>query len=118
MFFLVVWAADLGHGAVAANATQDLRPGFRVDAKDALARGPFGVFHGVFHSHLERLVEALEHGAPVQLALRDDVEFSLHVCREVVVEDVGEVLEQEVVHHQSDVGGEELAAFLTRVFFF
>ena len=89
-----------------------------MDAEDALARSALCVFHGVFHSHLEGLVEALEHGAPVQLALRDDVKLGLHVCGEVVVENVGEVLEQKVVHHQADVGGEELSALLACVLLF
>ena len=56
------------------------------------------------------MVKILQHGAPVHLALGDDIKFLLRFSGEVEIHDVVKMLEQEVVHDHTDVGGEELGA--------
>ena len=56
---------------------------------------------------LERIVELVEHLDHVFLGGGDVVELILHVGRELEVEDLGEMLDQQVGHHHAQVGGEE-----------
>ena len=64
------------------------------------------------------MVKILQHGAPVHLALGDDIKFLLHFSGEVEIHDVVKMLEQEVVYDYADVGGEELGALDPGIFGF
>ena len=50
----------------------------------------------------EASVETVQHRAPGAVAVRDPVEFSLESCREGIVHEVGEVLDQPVRHQFPD----------------
>ena len=76
------------------------------------------MLEGGLHGGIEGGVEAFQHGPPVHVSLGDDIELRFDVCREIVVQDVAEVLQQKVVHHQTNVGGEKLAALLPGIFSF
>ena len=62
-----------------------------------------------FNGGLELLVELMHHLVPLRFAFGNLIEVLLHVSREVVVHDIGEVLHEEVVHDDADVGGQQLA---------
>ena len=65
--------------------------------------------HRLVHLRLEVFVEILQHVGPLLLAFGDGIEFLLHLGGEIVVEHIGEVFEQEVVHHESDVCRQQFA---------
>ena len=68
------------------------------------------------HGRVEVGIEMLNQVAPYFVALGDVVEFLLHICREVVVHDFGEVVDKEVVDDDSHVGGDEASAVASHVF--
>ena len=73
---------------------------------------------GVVDVFLEALVEILQHGAPVHLALGNDIEFFFNLSGEVEVHDVIKVLKQEVVDHHADVRRKQLRTFYTGILCF
>ena len=50
------------------------------------------------------LVEVFQHVGPLLFALSDGVELLLYVGGKVIVEHLREVLQEEVIDHQTDVG--------------
>ena len=64
---------------------------------------------GLLDGGLEVVIEVLDHGVPLLLALGNQVEVLLDAGREVIVHDGGEVLHEEVVDDGAHVGGDELA---------
>ena len=73
------------------------------------------MLHRGVHGFLERRIEALEHGTPIELSTCNDVKLPFDICREVVVQDVLKVLQQKVIDDQSDVCREQLSALLAGV---
>ena len=70
-----------------------------------------GVHHLVY-CRLKLLVEVAHHVCPLFLAVGNLVELLLHLCGEVIVHDGGEVLDEEVVHYDTYVGGQKLALLI------
>lgn len=62
-----------------------------------------------FDLWLEAFVEGAQHGGQLLFAFCYLVELVLHLGGEVIVHDLREVLLQEVVDHDADVGGDEFA---------
>ena len=69
--------------------------------------------HDLVDSLLKRLVELAHHVLPLLFSLSDLIELVLDLRREVVVHDLGEVLQEEVVDHNANVGGDELSFLRT-----
>ena len=107
---LVLGRAYLDDGAEAPDLGVYRTLGLRVDAQEAFAGLVFrtGVERLVHHG-AELVVEVVQHRAPLLLALGYLVEVLLHLGREVIVHDAREVVQQEVVDHNTYVGGDELA---------
>ena len=109
-FLFVVGRANLHHRSEAANLHEHWLSGCGVDADLSLAGLVLSAgVDDFFHGGLELLVELMHHLVPLRLAFGNLIEVLLHVGREVVVHDIGEVLHEEVVHDDADVGGQQLA---------
>ncbi len=106
---LVVYATNLYHRAEAADLHRYGLLTHRVGTQDALAHFML-LFHGhgLLHQRLELAVELLHQAGPLLLTLGHLIELFLDVCREVIIHNLGEVLQQEVVDHRTDVGRKQL----------
>ena len=62
----------------------------------------------------EARVEVAHHIGPWLLAFSNLVKLLFYAGREVVVHDVGEVFNQEVVHHDTNVGRQQFALLVAR----
>ena len=107
---LVLGSTNLYHRTEAADLHKHGLARLGVLAQQALAGLMLAALvHGLLDGGLELLVEVLHHLLPLFVALGNLVELLLHAGGEVVVHDVLEVLHQEVVHHDTDVGRQQLA---------
>ena len=71
---------------------------------------------GAFYLRFKVLIEVADHFCPVLFSLSHFVKLLFDISREIIVHNFGEVLHQEVVHHQADVGRYQLATIATNVF--
>ena len=60
--------------------------------------------HYGFHFGFEMLIEIFHCSVPFCLSLRDFIELLFYFCCEIVVHNVWEVLHEEVVYHDANVG--------------
>ena len=67
--------------------------------------------HGLLYNGLKTFIEGGHHFLPLFFALSNLIEVLLHLSGEVVVHNLLEMFHQEVVNHDADVSGEELALF-------
>ena len=69
--------------------------------------------HRLLNHRLEVVIELTHHIGPLLISFGNLVEFLLHFGREVVVHDSREILQQEVIHHDSYISGHQLALVIT-----
>ena len=65
--------------------------------------------HSVLHNRFEILIEITHHVGPFLITLGNLVKLLFHLSSEVIVHDTGEILQEEVVHHNTDVGRHEFS---------
>ena len=107
---VVVGSTDLSQRTELSDFHQHGSAGLRILAEDALAGLMLGTrLHDLVDSLLKRLVKLAHHVLPLLFSLSDLIELVLDLRREVVVHDLGEVLQKEVVDHDADVGGDKLS---------
>ena len=58
---------------------------------------------GTIHLGMEARIEVPDDSVPLRASLGDGVEVLLDTCSEVVVHDVGELLDEEVIDDDADV---------------
>ena len=109
-FVLIVGSAYLYNRTEAAYLHEHGSACLRVYAQLALTGFVFrtGV-DGFLDSGFEGCVEVVHHLVPLLLAFGNLVEVLFNLRREVIVHDTGEMLHEEVVDHDADVGGNKLA---------
>ena len=69
--------------------------------------------HGLFHCGFKLLIEAFHHVRPFLTAFSNFIEILFYLSGEVIVHDGWEILHQEVVHHHTDIGRQELSLIRT-----
>ena len=69
--------------------------------------------HGLLNSGLKVLVELLDHIGPLLPALGNIIELLLHLGSEIVVQNLREIFHQEIVHHHTDICGEQFSLVAT-----
>ena len=114
----VLGTAYLHYRTVASNLHRYRSSALRVCSQQSLtcfvlAAGVEGLVNG----RLKALIEVLQHLVPVLLAFGDRVETLLYAGREVIVHDVGEVLNEEIIDHRSDVRWQQFALLVACKFF-
>ncbi len=62
---------------------------------------------------MERFVELINHLGPLQLPLGNFVELLFNLSGKVVVDNIGEILNQEIVYHNSNIAWEKFSLFGT-----
>ena len=56
---------------------------------------------------MEVVIEVGDFPVPLDIALRHLIKLVLHLGREVIVHDSGEILHQKVINHHTHIGGNE-----------
>ena len=110
-FVVALSAADLHHRTETPDfhTHRFARRGVGAEMAFAHARVAALREHGL-HLGFQVAVECADQFGPILFALGHQVEIVFHVRREIVVHDFGELLHEEVVDHNTRVGGNELTA--------
>ena len=110
--FVVTFAiADLDHRTITADFHTHRLTTVGIIAEIALADASFIAFgqHGV-DLGLQISIESANEVRPIFGSFCHEVEIMLDIGREVVVHNGGELVHQEVIHHDTDVRGNEFTA--------
>ena len=65
---------------------------------------------------MKRSVKRAHQIAPLHLAFGDLVKTLFNLCRKVVIDYRGEVIDQEIIHHKANIGRNQLALFRPHLF--
>ena len=115
--FLIAGHSHLHHRTEAADFHRHNAARHGVDAQFALSHLVFGLLvEGFLHLGFEIFVEVANEFGPVFLSVGHGVEVFLNVGREIIVHDFWEILRQEVIDHDADIGRDEFALLRTGFF--
>ena len=113
---VIVGASDLGHWAKASQAHDQLSTRLRIFSQIPLATcAVCGVLY-LFYGRMKLSVKRAHQIAPLHLAFGDFVKALFNFRRKVVIDNRGEVIDQEIVHHKTNIGRNQLALIRPHLF--
>ena len=116
--FIITFATtDLHHRTIATNLHTHHTTTFWFIAEMSFTHTCFrAFFHHTIHLRIERITERTNNIRPFLLTFCHTVEIVFHLCGEIIVHETGEVIQQKVIHHNTDVSRHKFTTIATEVF--